>query len=389
MKMKQSWLIAAALCLTVIIVLAPPSNRAWLYKWDQLLGVEIEAEPVKKEQPFGTDAAPVTFSYGTTRTSASSSSRPTTRAAVFRLNNFPYLRLSDLNKLLPVHAKLDKVNEEIVITCKNGTLTMMRDVPVVSVNGIYKPMDVPPVFKGDEAFVPFSFLKQVLRQPVSLNGDTAVVNVNPDAILTFAPKPKIQGMSVSQIASYLSFLKPPIKGAHVSTYDSHLPGAPRPYRHGVHEGIDWFSDGTGVKINKNTPIYSMADGVVVRADLHYREMTIQERNRLLALGRKNNGQTPEYILDKLRGRSVWVQYDHGVMARYVHLDRIADGIRPGQKVKAGQLIGYAGNSGTSDGAKGDDQGIHLHLDLFIYGEWFWKWYTMQERREILEQVFNR
>jgi murein DD-endopeptidase MepM/ murein hydrolase activator NlpD len=118
-------------------------------------------------------------------------------------------------------------------------------------------------------------------------------------------------------------------------------------------------------------------------------MTPAERNQLLAAGSKNDGQTPAYILDKMRGRQVWVQYGKGVMARFVHLSQIAPNIKVGHTIKAGELIGYAGNSGTSDGAKGNDQGVHLHLDLLLYGDWFWKDYTMHERREILDEVFDK
>src|SRR5690606_16540238 len=124
---------------------------------------------------------------------------------------------------------------------------------------------------------------------------------------------------------------------HVSTKDSSLPGAPRTYRKGVHEGIDWYGgDTTGVTITKKTPVHAIADGVVVRADHDYQEMTTTERNKLLALGKQNDGQTPQYVLDKVRGRSVWIQHDRGVMARYVHLDRISPNIQVGKKIKQGE-----------------------------------------------------
>ena len=43
-----------------------------------------------------------------------------------------------------------------------------------------------------------------------------------------------------------------------------LPNAPRNYRNGIHRGIDFFA-------NWGTPIRAVAEGVVIRSDLHYEE----------------------------------------------------------------------------------------------------------------------
>ena len=58
-------------------------------------------------------------------------------------------------------------------------------------------------------------------------------------------------------------------------------------------------------------------------------------------------------------------------------------------MKKGEVIGYVGNSGTSDGVKRSNAGMHLHLDLLIYGEWLWEGFTPAERRHILQSVLDR
>jgi len=39
--------------------------------------------------------------------------------------------------------------------------------------------------------------------------------------------------------------------------------------------------------------------------------------------------------------------------------------------------------------KRSNAGMHLHLDLLIYGEWLWEGFTPAERRHILQSVLDR
>jgi murein DD-endopeptidase MepM/ murein hydrolase activator NlpD len=391
MMMKHPTFLIATAVLTLMIVFLPPSNKAWLHRWEALVGSDIgtAATDEKKEE-----TAPV--ANFKSRTSPASQNREPAPASQNRAGSLLqtmqkgkslYVRLGDLASRLPIKAQVNIRDGKIIVTHDQTRFEMVHSIPVLNRNGLFEPLNPAPLIEGGEAWVPIAFLEQVLHQKVSVTGKNVILQENPSAIPATSGG-RFVALPVRGMISYLSFLETPIRGAHVSTHESHLPGAPRTYRGGVHEGIDWYSYGTGVRIDRNTPVHSMADGVVVRADHDYRELTPQERNRLLVRGRKNDGQTPEYILDKLRGRSVWIQYDRGVMARYVHLDRITPNVKVGKRVKAGEIIGYVGNSGTSDGAKGTDEGLHLHLDILVYGEWFWKYYSMKERRMILEEVFN-
>lgn len=322
-------------------------------------------------------------------------SKTSTKTTTYALNyiqknGLPYVNLKELSRQLSVEVKIDNKNGQVFLFDESGgKISFLKGVSVLEKNGLYYPMKKPLLYQETEIFVPLDAVSTMFQGNVELTGNQATLVVQPKRTPHVVPVNAMK-LTSEELISYLSFLGKPIKGAHVSTVDSSLPGAPRTYRKGVHEGIDWYGgETTGVPITRNTPVLSMADGVVVRADHQYREMTTPERQRLLALGKQNNGQTPQYVLDKLRGRSVWVQHDRGVMARYVHLDRIPKNIKVGQKIKKGTILGYVGNSGTSDGAKGNDQGLHLHLDIFIYGQWFWDQFTIKERRMILERVFPK
>lgn len=298
-----------------------------------------------------------------------------------------YVHLDELKNQSSAQVKVDHKNGQVFLTDGNAKISFLKDVSVMEKNGLFYPMKSPLLHQGNQIWIPLDTVGTILDGTVQMKNNRATIMVKQKKSSPSIPT-NLSKMTANQLISYLSFLGNPIKGAHVSTIDSSLPGAPRTYRKGVHEGIDWYGGvTTGVPITKKTPVLSMADGVVVRVDHDYKEMTTTQRQQLLALGKQNNGQTPQYVLDKLRGRSVWVQHGRGVMARYVHLDRVNKELKVGQKIKKGNIIGYVGNSGTSDGAKGNNQGIHLHLDIFIYGKWPWAQYTMSERRMILERVF--
>ncbi|SMO78223.1 M23 family metallopeptidase [Fodinibius sediminis] len=61
------------------------------------------------------------------------------------------------------------------------------------------------------------------------------------------------------------------------------------------------------------------------------------------------------------GRLLIVDHDFGYETYYAHLSSFAKDIRPGTRVKRGQLIGYSGNTGLSSGP-------HLHYEVHLDGE---------------------
>src|SRR5687768_16479307 len=61
------------------------------------------------------------------------------------------------------------------------------------------------------------------------------------------------------------------------------------------------------------------------------------------------------------GRVVVVEHGRGLVTRYAHLNRYADGVKPGMLVKRGDPIGHIGTSGLSTGA-------HLHFETLLNDE---------------------
>ncbi len=92
----------------------------------------------------------------------------------------------------------------------------------------------------------------------------------------------------------------------------------------MHQGID-FGAGIG------TPVLAAGDGVVVEAK-------------------------------RWAGYGNWLRISHGNgwETGYAHLSRYAKGLKPGQRVRQGQLVAYVGSTGMSTGA-------HLHYEIWQKG----------------------
>lgn len=93
----------------------------------------------------------------------------------------------------------------------------------------------------------------------------------------------------------------------------------------AHQGVD-FGAGHG------TPVLAAGDGVVVKAQ-------------------------------RWRGYGNWLQIRHsgGWDTGYAHLSRYAKGMRPGMKVRQGQVVAYVGSTGMSTGP-------HLHYEVWHRGK---------------------
>ncbi|MBO8171187.1 MAG: peptidoglycan DD-metalloendopeptidase family protein [Bacillaceae bacterium] len=310
-----------------------------------------------------------------------------------------YISLNQLVDAFEGTLNYDAVNGLVEVAVGGDRFKMIKGAPVLERNGVYLPVRCQPLIEeeGKEIQVPITFVREGLGLETDVvSGENQVVirdatigtGTETSPVFKGTQDPVLPTMDAEAISSYLSFLSLPIKGAKISDKDSHLPGAPRSYRNGTHEGIDWYSGYVGVHVDQHTPVYSMADGVVVRADHDYREMTFEERDAFLREAAQRP-RTPDYILDRMRGRQVWVQYDQGVMVRYVHLSDIPDDLKVGDRVTTDDIVGYVGNSGTSYGVEGNLIGLHLHSDILIYGEVFWKYLQPEEIRPVLKAVFNR
>lgn len=188
-----------------------------------------------------------------------------------------------------------------------------------------------------------------------------------------------------ELVELISFLQSPLPGTQVSTKDSHLPGAPRPYREGKHEGLDYYGGYIGRELNFGEPVYSAGPGIVMRIDHAYSELDPDEREKMLQAC-SELGKTPEHILDKLRGRQVWVLHPYGIVTRYAHLDQVAGSLQEGQRIESGEFIGTIGNSGTGDGTRENECNPHLHFEVWVGDYYLGKGLDPDDTRALLEEV---
>jgi hypothetical protein len=115
----------------------------------------------------------------------------------------------------------------------------------------------------------------------------------------------------------------PVKGVLTSGYGPRMHPILKVAK--LHRGVDWAAP-TG------TPVSSAFDGEVIDASV-----------------------STSY------GNVVRIRHAGGIETRYAHLDQFGDLARAGQKVRAGDVIGFVGTTGQSTGP-------HLHFELFEAGE---------------------
>lgn len=122
------------------------------------------------------------------------------------------------------------------------------------------------------------------------------------------------------------FLKSPIKFGRITSRFNRARFHPILKTRRPHLGVDY-----GAPIG--TPIRAVGDGTIANAE--------------------RRGGAGNMI--SLRHNSIY-------KTNYMHLSRFAKGIRPGVKVKQGDLIGYVGNTGLSSGP-------HLHFEMWQNGRY--------------------
>lgn len=188
---------------------------------------------------------------------------------------------------------------------------------------------------------------------------------------------------IEALIAYYSFLSYPIRGGQVSSFNGQLPNAPRSYRNGVHQGLDFYD------VSRGTPVLAAAEGVVIRADHGYTEMTMEKYNEIIQVSMQES-ITPEEILDMLRGRQVWIEHQHGIITRYAHLDSVAAAVTVGEMVEKGQEIGTVGDSGSKSGVAGQTLSAsgapHLHFEIWQANYFLGQGLTPEEVRHIYREV---
>lgn len=97
----------------------------------------------------------------------------------------------------------------------------------------------------------------------------------------------------------------------------------------------YFHEGIDIRVAEGTPIFASAEGTVTKA------------------APDSKG------VDKGGGHMIFIDYGDGIEARYMHLS--VYGVREGDHVKPGDVIGFTGNTG-------DTSTPHLHFEFYIGGQ---------------------
>jgi murein DD-endopeptidase MepM/ murein hydrolase activator NlpD len=173
----------------------------------------------------------------------------------------------------------------------------------------------------------------------------------------------------------------PIAGACLPKGDQLMPNAPRTYRQGRHEGVDFYAVDNCTAIGLGTPVRAVKAGRVVRADTAYVDPTPEQMNALLA------NPTTDAALDAFRGRQVWIDHGGGVLTRYCHLSSIATGLSVGQNVNQGDVIAAVGESGTPESVSNPGREYHLHFEVWVGNSYLGAGESPARVRELYTALF--
>ncbi len=130
-----------------------------------------------------------------------------------------------------------------------------------------------------------------------------------------------QGNSLSR-----TLLKSPLRYRRISSYFTKKRFHPILKKHLPHHGIDYAAP-------RGTPVESSGDGKVVFA-----------------------GWKRGY------GKYIKIRHNEKYTTAYGHLSRIKKGMKPGKRVRQGDIIGYVGSTGRSTGP-------HLHYEVIVRGKY--------------------
>jgi murein DD-endopeptidase MepM/ murein hydrolase activator NlpD len=202
-----------------------------------------------------------------------------------------------------------------------------------------------------------------------------------------SPTPSPEPTTPPVLEAVIHGFRYPIEGACLPTNDDLMPNAPREYRFGIHEGIDFYNGDACVPIERGMPVLAAKTGVVIRADHDYQAITAEEMDALLARC-ELQGSTSEADLDLLRGCQVWLDHGNGIVTRYAHLLAVDEGIQVGMVVAAGQVIGYVGNSGTPEGITDTTVENHLHFEIRVGSGYLGQGLSPEQTRRLCEKAFS-
>lgn len=211
---------------------------------------------------------------------------------------------------------------------------------------------------------------------------TAAATEGAATAIPFTPVPVVSDLDPQDLHGFTF----PIDGGCLPSRDEVMPNAPRDYRAGVNEGVDFYFGDVCTEVVRGTPVLAMFSGVVIRADHAYTDITQSDYDAHVARSLAQ-GFTDEDALDALRGRQVWIDHGNGVVSRYASLDSIEPTIAPGLAVHPGDVIGAVGESGTIEATTAPGTQIHLHVEVRVGDTYLAAGLPPDEVRRLYQQLF--
>ena len=151
----------------------------------------------------------------------------------------------------------------------------------------------------------------------------------------------------------------PIPGGCLPQSDLLMPNAPREYRQGTHEGLDFYGVDNCTAIGLGRSVVAAQAGKIIRIDHGYVELTPQ------SLAGLRVDLTSAESLDGFRGRQIWIDHGNGVVTRYCHLNGVVGELQVNDVVAQGTTIGYVGESGTPGSVEAPGTEYHLHWEVRV------------------------
>jgi murein DD-endopeptidase MepM/ murein hydrolase activator NlpD len=238
---------------------------------------------------------------------------------------------------------------------------------------------------GDADSAPSSDQDGVVITPLDTptTSDTAPGTATPPVADTPAPSEDATPVPTAESNSRLTGFIYPIAGGCLPIGDQLMPNAPREYRSGTHEGVDFYGVDNCTAITIGTPVMAAKAGTVIRADLDYVSPTTQQMNAYLA------DPTSDTSFDAFRGRQVWIDHGDGIVTRYCHLNAVADGLAPGSVVNAGDVIAHVGETGTPESVNNPGTQYHLHFEVRVADSYLGAGLPPQEVRGLYLELFGQ
>lgn len=144
----------------------------------------------------------------------------------------------------------------------------------------------------------------------------------------------------------------PVANKPMPTDYPFIPGAGRPYRNGVTDGIH---HGWDLMVKVGTPVRAVGEGVVVRVVSGFAWRDFDR------IAKGDIGPDQKALnLDVYRGNQVWLKTADGNVTFYSHLSAIAPDVAEGKRVAAGEILGNVGVSGVPDR---NYKNPHLHFEI--------------------------